>query len=143
MKPIFALSLLILTAVVAPAGAQQAGSSASCTRGCVALFQTIGDDMKQQIFLECDQIAGACKGEGALTVAGTDIPVRIEGSVSPTELTLTIHGDGAAFAPMGSDAIHLQLEPDQAQQAYRVDLVRVPDMGANPIAVSVVISKIV
>jgi len=96
--------------------------------------------MKQQIFLECDQIGGACKGTGMLTVAGTDIPIRIDGSVG-SELTLNIKGDGATFAPTGSDAIHLQLQADQAQQAYRVDLVRIPDMGAAPVSVSVVVTK--
>jgi hypothetical protein len=142
-RSLSALSLLILSALALPAAAQQSGGLASCTRGCVSLLQTIGDEMKQQIFLECDQIGGVCKGTGALTVAGTDIPVRIEGNVGANELTLTIKGDGAVFAPSGSDAIHLDLAPDQAQQAYRVDLVRVPDMGAAPIAVSIVITKII
>jgi hypothetical protein len=144
MKRAVQLSLLFALALYAmPAlSQQQSGDFASCTRGCVALFQTIGDEMKQQIFLECDQIGGGCKGTGTLIVAGTDIPIRIEGTIG-AELVLTIKGDGAAFAPIGSDAIHLQVAPDVAQQAYRVDLVRVPDMGAAPVAVSVVVTKII
>ncbi len=92
-------------------------ADAVCTRICVQIIQAVGDDIKEQIPLDCVQESGTCSGTGFFTTADERAQVVITGSLSGDTLTLTVIGDKGAFAPPGRDALVITLESGNPYQA--------------------------
>ena len=89
-----------------------------CTNLCVAIVQSVGDEVKEQIALDCIQTTGRCSGQGHFQAGQVRTPVSIEGELTGPILTLRIRGEAdSTFVPMDADALILQLAPDLPRQA--------------------------
>jgi len=108
-----AAGTLIVALPVSEARAAEAG----CTKICAQIIQAVGDDIKEQIPLDCVQETGSCSGTGYFTTADARVQVVITGSLTGDTLTLTVIGDNGAFAPMGREALVMRLEPGNPYQA--------------------------
>ena len=104
-----------LTALFLAFGTQAA--EVGCTKICAQIVQAIGDDIKEQIPLDCIQETGTCTGTGHFTTADARVPVVITGGLTGDTLTLTVIGDQGAFTPTGQDALVVPLQPGNAYLA--------------------------
>ena len=89
-----------------------------CTNLCVAIVQSVGDEVKEQIALDCIQTTGRCSGQGHFQAGQARTPVSIEGELTGPILTLRIRGEAdSTFVPVDADVLILQLAPDMPRQA--------------------------
>jgi hypothetical protein len=114
----FSLALVLgLGLLGLPGPAQAQNSDQLCTRICAAIIQSMGDDVKEQISLDCIQQTGQCTGEGYFQTEQERIPVTIEGTLMGDTLDLRVHGNGTTYAPDGKDALVATLTPGTPVQA--------------------------
>lgn len=92
-------------------------AEAGCTKICAQIIQAVGDEIREQIPLDCVQQTGMCTGTGYFTTADERVQVVITGGLTGDTLTLTVIGDKGAFTPMGRDALVMTLEPGNPYQA--------------------------
>jgi hypothetical protein len=88
-----------------------------CTKICAQIVQAIGDEIKEQIPLDCIQETGSCTGTGYFQTADRRIPVTIEGGLTGDTLTLKVASGQTSFAPMDADALVMPLTPGNPYQA--------------------------
>jgi hypothetical protein len=113
---LFAILALAAAGGLSTAPTAQA-ADIGCTKICVQIIQAVGDDIREQIPLECIQETGACTGTGYFTAADRRIPVTVEGGLTGSTLTLKVASGQTAFAPTGQDAIVMPLDPGVPHQA--------------------------
>jgi hypothetical protein len=110
-----ALAVGALAALFFSSGGQAA--EVGCTRICAQIVQAIGDEIKEQIPLDCIQETGACTGVGYFQTADARVPVTIEGQLSGETLTLKVASGQSMFAPAEGDALVMPLTPGNPYQA--------------------------
>ena len=151
MKPFFSLfGALFFLGLAAPAQAQiqVQTTGALCTKICVALIQSVGDDVKEQIALSCVQTTGLCSAEGYFQTGEERVPVTIEGGLVGTTLTLRIRAADRSFVPEGQDAIVMPIDPGLVQQAAQFIVVNGLVEGTpfarsgTPVAVTVMVQRL-
>ena len=111
-------SAILAIALVVPvlaSGVQAA--EVGCTRICAQIVQAMGDDIKEQIPLDCIQETGSCTGTGHFQTADNRVPVTIEGGLVGQTLTLKITSGQSSFAPADADALVMPLSPGNPYQA--------------------------
>lgn len=102
-------------AISAASGAQAA--EVGCTKICAQIVQAIGDEIKEQIPLDCVQETGVCTGTGHFTTANARLPVTIDGSLVGETLTLKVMSGQTFFAPATGDTLVMPLTPGNPYQA--------------------------
>lgn len=81
-----------------------------CVKLCVALIQAIGDDVKEQIYLTCDQISGVCEGTGHLSLTDQRVPVSVNSTLEGDELRLRIDGpQGTIFRTDEGETLSMEI----------------------------------
>jgi hypothetical protein len=114
------LKLLALagTALIAPfLSASGQAADVGCTKICAQIVQAIGDEVKEQIPLDCIQETGTCTGTGYFQTADKRVPVTIEGGLAGQTLTLKVASGQTSFAPADQDALVMPLTPGNPYQA--------------------------
>ena len=147
------LALAVALAVAAfPASAQRSdsvgvGSDPRCVKLCVAVLQAIGDEVKEQIFLSCDQITGVCTGKGHLTVGEERVPVSINSTLEGDALNLRIEGTGRSFATEEGDTLSMEIGPDMPWQVGQFVVQPTSSAGQptdeRPLVVTILVEKMV
>jgi hypothetical protein len=112
---VFALAAGALIAPSFVSGVQAA--DVGCTKICAQIVQAIGDDIKEQIPLDCIQQTGSCTGTGYFQTAEARIPVTIEGGLAGDTLTLKVASGQTSFTPTDADALVMPLTPGNPYQA--------------------------
>jgi hypothetical protein len=117
-----ALQLFVAGAVVSTGAffavpGAQAAEMATCTKICAQLIQAIGDDIKEQIPLDCIQETASCTGSGFFQTADARVPVNIEASLTGETFMVRVKSGSTIFAPADQDALNIKLEPDNPYQA--------------------------
>jgi hypothetical protein len=120
--PVYVRPLQFLTlagaALIAPfLSSSGQAAEVGCTKICAQIIQAIGDDIKEQIPLDCIQETGACTGKGYFQTADERVPVVITGGLASNTLTLTVIGDKGAFTPADQPALVMPLTPGDPYQA--------------------------
>jgi len=89
-----------------------------CTRICAQIVQAMGDEIKEQIPLDCIQETGLCTGSGHFRTADdARVPVTIEGGLVGETLTLKVTSGQTTFAPTDTDSLVMPLTPGNPYQA--------------------------
>ncbi len=105
-------------ALIAPLFASGAhAADVGCTKICAQIVQAMGDEIKEQIPLDCIQQTGSCTGSGYFQTAEARIPVTIEGSLVGDTLTLKVASGQTSFAPADADTLVMPLTPGNPYQA--------------------------
>jgi hypothetical protein len=129
-----------------PADAQTANGR--CTKICAQIIQASGDEIKEQIPLDCVQTTGTCTGTGYFQIGETRVPIAIEGSLTDaTTLTLRISSGQTSFLPTDADSLVMTLEPDQPYQVGRFVIAqRNPDVpfaqGGTMLTITVIAERL-
>jgi hypothetical protein len=116
--PIVAGAALLAVAFILAASDVRA-ADVGCTKICAQIIQAIGDDIKEQIPLDCIQQTGACTGSGYFQTANGRVPVNIEGGLAGDTLTLKVSSGQTSFVPSDKDALVMPLQPDNPYQAMQ------------------------
>lgn len=116
--PLCALPIVVASAFGLSASDAR-GADVGCTRICAQIIQAIGDDIKEQIPLDCVQQTGTCTGSGYFQTADARVPVNIEGGLSGDTLMLKISSGQTGFMPADKDALMMTLQPDNLYQAMQ------------------------
>ena len=120
-----------------------------CTRICVAIIQSMGDEVKEQIALDCVQTTGVCAGQGYFHTGDERVPVTIEGGLTGDTLTLRIRAPDRSFVPEGKDALTMTLAPGVPVQAAQFIVVNGLVEGTpfarsgTPLAVTLMVQRLV
>jgi hypothetical protein len=147
------LALAVALAVAAfPASAQRSGSvgvgsDPRCVKLCVALLQAIGDEVKEQIFLSCDQISGVCTGNGHLTLTDERVPVSISSTLEGDALNLRIESANGSFGTDEGDTLSMEVGPDMPWQVGQF-VIQPKSKGGQPVderplVVTILVEKMV
>lgn len=109
--------VLVLTVAALVTQRVDAGESVGCAKICVQLVQAIGDDIKEQIPLDCVQQTGECGGTGYFSTEQGRAPVVISGGLTGEILTLKIASGQDFFAPADQEALVMPLQLGNPYQA--------------------------
>lgn len=144
-----ALCGIALMTLAGTASAQQsdsvgAGSDIRCVKLCVALLQAIGDEVKERIFLTCDQITGVCKGDGHLTLVEQRVPVSINSTLDGDILTLRIDSPTGGFSTDEGDDLTMEIGPYMPWQVGQF-VIQPKAAGSDPgaLVVTILVEKMV
>ena len=141
-----AVLFLALSMAASPADAQTANGR--CTKICAQLIQAVGDEIKEQIPLDCVQTTGTCTGTGYFQTGETRVPIAVEGGLTDgSTLTLHISSGQTAFLPTDADALVMTLAPDEPYQVGRfVVAQRNPDVpfaqGGTMLTITVIAERL-
>ena len=114
-----ALTLALILATASSEAQAQSGET-RCLKVCAQLIQAIGDDIKEQIPLDCVQATATCTGSGFFQANEARIPVTVEGGLTDANtLTLRVTSGQSKFVPTDADALVMTLEPGTAYQSGR------------------------
>ena len=94
--PLCALPILAASAFGLSASDAR-GADVGCTRICAQIIQAIGDDIKEQIPLDCVQQTGTCTGSGYFQTAGNVKYTTAANNTVARTLTTTV-SDGTLSA---------------------------------------------
>ena len=114
------LAALLAALGAGPSPDDEQTTNGRCVKICAQLVQAIGDDIKEQIPLDCVQTTATCTGTGYFQTGDTRVPVAIEGGLTDANtLTLRISSGQTKFVPTDAEALVMTLEPDTAFQTGR------------------------
>jgi hypothetical protein len=118
-----------------------------CVTLCVALLQAIGDEVKEQIYLTCDQRTGACEGKGHLSLGEERVPVAVKSALQDDTVNLRIDGPKGSFGTAEGEQLAMELAPDLPWQVGQF-VVQRQGGGAwtadeRPVVITVFVEKLV
>ena len=120
-----------------------------CVLLCVAILQAIGDDMKEQIYLLCNQATGACEGSGHIQTLEERVPILVTTNLEGDILHVWMKGAADTFAAEGADHIAMTIAPNQLRQTGQFVVQRIPapgsgrPAGTTPLVVTVMVEKLI
>jgi hypothetical protein len=114
-----------------------------CVKLCVALLQAIGDEVKEQIFFDCDQISGNCAGNGHLTLTEERVPVTIRSTLDGEALNMNIDGPGGRFVPEDDDHLSMEIGEMAWQVGQFVIQQTGPRSDPRPLVVTIFVEKLI
>jgi hypothetical protein len=151
-RVLLALCCAAFAAAASPASAQSVGGNLAsdpdvprCVKLCVALLQAIGDEVKEQIFLNCDQISGSCSGDGHLSLTDERVPVSVNSTLEGDALNLRIVGPKGSFGTEDGDQLSMELGPDMPWQVGQFVVQPMSDgqpSGERPLVVTILVEKL-
>ena len=109
----------------------------------------MGDEVKEQIALDCVHPTGVCTGQGYFHTGDERVPVTIEGGLTGDTLTLIIRAPDRSFVPEGKDALTMTLAPGVPVQAGQFIVVNGLVEGTpfarsgTPLAVTLMVQRLV
>ena len=127
---------------IGPGAHAQTLGDPRCVKLCVVVLQAVGDDIKEQIYLQCNQSDGTCEGSGHIQLVDERVPVVLSSSLEDGRLNLRVKGTGDSFAPEDADRIVMDIDPTLHRQAGQFVVRRVPSQGETPLFLTVVVEQL-
>ena len=127
---------------IGPGAHAQTLGDPRCVKLCVVVLQAVGDDIKEQIYLQCNQTDGTCEGSGHIQLADERVPVLLTSNLEDGRLNLRIKTAGDSFAPEEADRIVMDIDPTLPRQAGQFVVRRVPSRVDTPLFLTVVVEQL-